>query len=169
MKQLAATLVSIPFKRESGVKALTYLTKRAVGVSIPFKRESGVKDRAIKDSKGKPQEFQFPSNGKAESKSNYGKGIETHEKNVSIPFKRESGVKGCHYFGFGFVNICFNSLQTGKRSQRPKKEKVVKNLIRFNSLQTGKRSQRLSQSASGLSRLLDKCFNSLQTGKRSQS
>ena len=63
-------------------------------------------------------EFQFPSNGKA-----YPKRDRFDERNriyavlVSIPFKRESGAKVRSAAGSQWMSS-FNSLQTGKRSQR---------------------------------------------------
>ena len=61
-------------------------------VSIPFKRESLSKAKAKNDDKGKGDEFQFPSNGKA------------YPKSTPKQQSKES--------------LCFNSLQTGKPIQR---------------------------------------------------
>ena len=137
--------VSIPFKRESGSKVYTLVTKKRVStVSIPFKRESGSKVDEITVKTGEVL-FQFPSNGKADPKSvteferylwlyegfnslQTGKRIQSqlwfsygHLQDVSIPFKRESGSKVFdEEIDVVDRHDGFNSLQTGKRIQRIK-------------------------------------------------
>ena len=93
-KDDVAQQVSIPFKRESGSKELLHALKHvnSITVSIPFKRESGSKDNLPVRTSERENQFQFPSNGKADPKE-----IRNSPEGVSISF---------------------NSLQTGKRIQR---------------------------------------------------
>ena len=115
-------LVSIPFKRESRYKERRNSSNQAKlseHVSIPFKRESRYKVRPrgkyCESSGGK---FQFPSNGKADTKK---------EEIAAIKTAAES----------------FNSLQTGKQIQRTlmSNTREIEPVLRFNSLQTGKQIQ----------------------------
>ena len=111
--------VSIPFKRESGSKVEEEEAGSAgfFGVSIPFKRESGSKVGIGVLITMIGQEFQFPSNGKADPKQGDGQ-IDYDHFFVSIPFKRESGSKVLSILAFFAAFLaCFNSLQTGKRIQ----------------------------------------------------
>ena len=115
--------VSIPFKRESTAKVgikfpigkWTHIgfnslqtgkhsesflltvkssTMRFPIVSIPFKRESTAKGEYRSElSRHNPQEFQFPSNGKAQRKASGCARPGCMAKSVSIPFKRESTAK----------------------------------------------------------------------------
>ena len=88
-------MVSIPFKRESGDKASNPAHPYVISaVSIPFKRESG--DKVITDHiiEVGVEKFQFPSNGKVETKLSVDLKTLSKEDLVSIPFKRESGDKG---------------------------------------------------------------------------
>ena len=140
--------------------------------------------------------FQFPSNGKADPKR-IEKRSAVQVRDVSIPFKRESGSKVHNYrqnHSLHKATTSFNSLQTGKRIQRPDpgdRGQALQN--RFNSLQTGKRIQRFlyflklkqikslvsipfkresgSKAAERRAIIEEglKGFNSLQTGKRIQS
>ena len=89
--------VSIPFKREGGYKVLvaTNGAGKVEIVSIPFKREGGYKESGhyTLDDNGY-KKFQFPSNGKVDTKSPNRCGISSVTTEVSIPFKREGGYKG---------------------------------------------------------------------------
>ena len=113
--------------------------------------------------------FQFPSNGKAYPKVDGNRLSIRTAGQVSIPFKRESVSKAMldHHTEY-LEELCFNSLQTGKRIQRTTAVLIVLTAaMSFNSLQTGKRIQ------SGRRPREDRrsdltCFNSLQTGKRIQ-
>ena len=87
-------------------------------------------------------QFQFPSNGKVEPKVS-----------TTQPPIRELS--------------CFNSLQTGKWSQRAIMRSETFEARSFNSLQTGKWSQREITGLGSTSG--NASFNSLQTGKWSQS
>ena len=111
--------------------------------------------------------FQFPSNGKGDSKFAHRPQQAGTERAVSIPFKRESGFKAERsrekQSGAGF-----NSLQTGKRIQRHWPMLGRRSAMPcFNSLQTGKGIQ--SRYRERNSRVVVFSFNSLQTGKGIQS
>ena len=61
-------MVSIPFKRERGYKVPEYDDQgRLIIVSIPFKRERGYKAE-MQRQPDTETEFQFPSNGNADTK-----------------------------------------------------------------------------------------------------
>ena len=86
-------IVSIPFKRERVFrrKILNRLRVSQIKqVSIPFKRERADKVHSFfHEKKTTNQEFQFPSNGNAQTKVG-GIGRRAGLRNqVSIPFKRE--------------------------------------------------------------------------------
>ena len=73
-------------------RRIACLTK---AVSIPFKRESGFKVfEGESDGAAEVFRFQFPSNGKVDSKRRRFTIGKQPRLNVSIPFKRESGFKG---------------------------------------------------------------------------
>ena len=90
-------------------------------VSIPFKRESGFKGEYTHATTYVPTEFQFPSNGKVDSK------FDPRDGNVKIAYR-------------------FNSLQTGKWIQSMNLTRRQAVSYRFNSLQTGKWIQSLAES-----------------------
>ena len=98
--------------------------------------------------KKKPM-FQFPSNGKAYPKFSV---IEMRRRLmfcVSIPFKRESVSKVKDIRDVIRTQVCFNSLQTGKRIQRLylKMRTISCIMASFNSLQTGKRIQSITSTS----------------------
>ncbi len=165
--------VSIPFKRESVAKDRPSKNKKEVPkVSIPFKRESVAKEVSLPATSC----FQITQ--------------------VSIPFKRESVAKAVLMFVVTSCGLGFNSLQTGKCSQRHRKQSEINQAMSrqsfnslqtgkcsqssllhhfellicagFNSLQTGKCSQREERSLQEIADSIASCFNSLQTGKCSQ-
>ena len=149
--------VSIPFKREGGYKVIPLAREILANsgcVSIPFKREGGYKGHAKCQRRRfilfsfnslqtgrriqrrengihteKHLEFQFPSNGKADTKSFWTQTNSAASVFVSIPFKREGGYKVWWYNRHRLRHYGFNSLQTGRRIQRN-----VKNFLHCDSI-----------------------------------
>ena len=116
------------------------------------------------------KQFQFPSNGKAQRKTDE-LAIRVHQRSfVSIPFKRESTAK---VYGQDLelseilVSIPFKRESTAKDDRKPS---PIMNIASssFNSLQTGKHSERYQKDSHAFCHPLQFCFNSLQTGKHSE-
>ena len=134
--------------------------------------------------------FQFPSNGKVYSKTNWGF---EYKKSfiVSIPFKRESVFKDntdlitddvlCEFqfpsngkvysktlqkaLVIQFKSMCFNSLQTGKCIQSNFKKGISKTFGRYVSIPFKRESVFKGQCRWRRGNSIMASFNSLQTGK----
>ena len=158
-------------------------------VSIPFKRERGFKELDGNSTLREQGRFQFPSNGKGDSKfAMLGGSVISADPLVSIPFKRERGFKGTDPLSEclmrhvsipfkrerGFKGRTVTDSCQQKKFQFPSNGKgdsklALQNEARaadeegFNSLQTGKGIQR--QFRCQPKRATNMSFNSLQTGK----
>ena len=116
--QFPRLCVSIPFKRERVLQDLT--EKQYVEVrEFQFPSNGNADTKTIRfvmtDGYHVPK-FQFPSNGKADPKGSSQRQIRKRNQGVSIPFKRESGLQGAiTSLTHSDTGLCFNSLQTGKR------------------------------------------------------
>ena len=90
--------------------------------------------------------FQFPSNGKAHRKSFdlYHAG---HAAFVSIPFKRESTAKEMLNITIEDTRTLEFQFPSNGKAQRKRRPQIwqLPGLVRFNSLQTGKHSERVSE------------------------
>ena len=90
--------------------------------------------------------FQFPSNGKADGKEEEGE--KRNDKGLQFQFPSNGKADGKFLWGLSLIlslEICFNSLQTGKRMARIEELRDYVHESRFNSLQTGKRMASMRQ------------------------
>ena len=137
-------LVSIPFKRESGSKAMPHWNEQRLG-----------------------KEFQFPSNGKADPKR-----CRTGTSNGSAKsfnsLQTGKRIQSKSFTNFPLVLRSFNSLQTGKRIQRYNREDVTIFAKEFQFPSNGKAYPKLGEMMYKIGDRIQS-FNSLQTGKRIQS
>ena len=159
--------VSIPFKRESGFKAVKQKPKSPVKkVSIPFKRERRFKDISAVILL-KTYYVSIPFKRERRFKVNKGQ-LHTGVVYVSIPFKRERGFKDTKSTEVFRSRLdLFQFPSNGKGDSKHHRDAWCRSSASFQFPSNGKGDSK-QQGCQGF-QLFQSGFNSLQTGKWIQS